>query len=89
MDMIEIKNGGRYRVISASGSEEPMVTEGEYLGYSLLGEEGAVVFRIKEKNKTKLRMIPVSGLFAIEFEDEDLLKQKEKIVESDKTNYIN
>lgn len=88
MEMIEIRKGGRYTVISNSGREEPMKTEGEFVGYTILGEEGAICFRITEEKKTFLRLIPVSGLIAIEFSDEDLLKTKQKNDDSDKTNYI-
>lgn len=89
MEMIEIKKGGKYRVLSNSGGDEPMRTEGEFFGYTVLGEEGAVVFRVKNGNKSFLRMIPVSGILSIEFDDEDLLKTKEKSKEAEKTNYIN
>lgn len=89
MDMIEIKKGGKYKIISNSGKEEPMETEGEFVGYTILGEEGAVCFRVqKEDGKTLLRLIPVSGLIAIEFTDEDLLAPKKKVEESDKTTYF-
>lgn len=89
MDMIEIKKGGKYKVISNSGTEEPMVTEGEFVGYTLLGEEGAVCFRVNGNGeKSLLRLIPVSGLIAIEFGDEELLAAKKKVEESDKTTYF-
>ncbi|MCL5803390.1 MAG: hypothetical protein ACYCPR_05050 [Thermoplasmataceae archaeon] len=79
MDVIEIKKGGSYTVISNSGTDEPMKTEGEFIGYTLLGEEGAICFRVKTPDeKSKLRLIPVSGLIAIEFSDEELLKPKKK-----------
>ena len=61
--MIESKKGGKYRVLSASGDDNPIITEGEFVGYTVLGEEGAIVFRVKEKEKTFLRMIPVGGVF--------------------------
>ncbi|EQD58620.1 hypothetical protein B1A_10725, partial [mine drainage metagenome] len=68
MDMIEIKKGGKYTVVSQSGKEEPMTTVGEFVGYTILGEEGAICFRIsKEKEKSFMRLIPVAGLIAIEF----------------------
>ena len=92
MEMIEIKKGGKYVVISSSGTDEPMRTEGEFLGYTILGEEGAIVFRVTEKDGTTLvRVIPVAGLFAVEFRDEELLKVKEQSKESDKERayYIN
>ena len=89
MDMIEIKKGGKYKIISNSGKEEPMETEGEFVGYTLLGEEGAVCFRVKqEEGKSLLRLIPVSGLIAIEFTDEELLASKKKIEEEDKATYF-
>ena len=88
MDMIEIKKGGKYKVISNSGKDEPMETEGEFVGYTLLGEEGAVCFRVSTgDSKTLLRLIPVSGLIAIEFSDEELLSAKKKVEESDKATY--
>ncbi len=89
MEMIEIKKGGKYRVLSNSGAEEPIRTEGEFIGYTVLGEEGAVVFRVKTGKKTFLRMLPVSGIFSVEFDDEDLLKTKEETAETEKMNYIN
>lgn len=89
MDMIEIKKGGKYKIISNSGKEEPMETEGEFVGYTLLGEEGAVCFRVKqEEGKSLLRLIPVSGLIAIEFTDEELLASKKKVEEEDKATYF-
>lgn len=86
--MIEIRKGGKYTVISNSGKDEPMKTEGEFVGYTILGEEGAICFRVSEENKSFLRLIPVSGLIAIEFSDEDLLKPKSNNDDRDKTNYI-
>ncbi|MEM0158804.1 MAG: hypothetical protein QXV22_03680 [Thermoplasmataceae archaeon] len=89
MDLIEIKKGGKYKVISNSGKDDPMETVGEFVGYTILGEEGAVCFRIKgEDGKSILRLIPVSGLIAIEFSDEDLVSAKKKQDDSEKTTYF-
>lgn len=88
MEMIEIKKGGKYTVISNSGRDEPMKTEGEFVGYTILGEEGAICFRVQEESNSFLRLIPVSGLIAIEFSDEDLLKSKPVKEDGDRTNYI-
>ena len=90
MDMIEIKKGGKYTVISQSGKDDPMTTVGEFVGYTILGEEGAICFRISgEDKKNLLRLIPVSGLIAIEFDDEELLSPKKKEESQDKTTYFN
>lgn len=90
MEMIEFKKGGSYTVLSNSGSETPMKTQGEFVGYTILGEESAVVFRVKKKNeKFTLRLIPVSNMFYIEFNESDIVKKKEdKKEDSEKTNYI-
>ncbi|MCL4328372.1 MAG: hypothetical protein M1151_05635 [Candidatus Thermoplasmatota archaeon] len=90
--MIEIKKGGKYVVISGSGTEEPMRTEGEFLGYTILGEEGAIVFRIKDKDGSNMvRVIPVGGLYAVEFKDEEQIKIKDNSNSHDKESayYIN
>ncbi len=87
MDMIEIKKGARYTVISGSGNDKPMTTEGEYVGYAILGEEGSLVFRINENNKNKLRLIPVSSIAYIDF-DENNIVSKDKNSDKDKTTYI-
>ncbi|MHB8361887.1 MAG: hypothetical protein ACYDAO_00460 [Thermoplasmataceae archaeon] len=90
MDMIEIKKGGKYTVVSQSGKDEPMTTVGEFVGYTILGEEGAICFRVsKENEKSLLRLIPVAGLIAIEFDDEELLSPKKKEDSTDKTTYFN
>lgn len=91
MDMIEIKKGGKYTIISNSGTDKPMKTVGEYIGYTIIGEEGAICFRVKENGKrTFLRLIPVSGIIAIEFGDEELLSTKTVSNKEDKerTTYI-
>ncbi|MDS0257233.1 hypothetical protein ApAK_06045 [Thermoplasmatales archaeon AK] len=89
MDLIEIKKGGKYKVISNSGKDEPMETVGEFVGYTILGEEGAVCFRVTgDGGKTLLRLIPVSGLIAIEFSDEDLVSAKKKTDDPEKTTYF-
>ncbi len=89
MDMIEIRKGGKYTVYSNNGTEKPMKTVGEFVGYTILGEEGAVVFAVKDKSgKTTLRLIPVSNLYSIEFSEKDLITKKEKKEETEKTTYI-
>jgi len=55
MDMVEIKKGGKYKVISNSGKDEPMETDGEFVGYTILGEEGALVFKVSGEKKVLLR----------------------------------
>jgi len=87
MDMIEIKKGAIYTIVSGSGDDKPMITEGEYVGYAILGEEGALVFKINEDNKNKMRLIPVSSIAYIDFDEENILK-KDKDSDRDKTTYI-
>lgn len=88
MDMIEIKKGGKYKVISNSGKDDPMVTNGEFVGYTILGEEGALVFKIESAKKSSFRLIPVSNLIAIEFGETELVTQKKEKGSKDLVNYI-
>ncbi|MCL4452821.1 hypothetical protein [Ferroplasma sp.] len=88
MDMIEIKKGGKYTVVSSSGDDNPLVTEGEYFGYAILGEEGSLVFRITSDGKTKLRLIPVGSVSYIEFDEENVIS-KNKDEDRGKTTYFN
>ncbi len=88
MDMIEIRKGGKYTVVSSSGDDKPMVTEGEYVGYAILGEEGSLVFRIRSDSKSKLRLIPVGTISYIEFDEENIVS-KNKEDDIGKTTYFN
>ncbi len=88
MDMIEIKKGGKYKVISESGKDQPMVTNGEFIGYTILGEEGALVFKIVSGKKNSFRLIPVSNLIAIEFGESELVTQKKEKGSKETVNYI-
>ncbi len=87
--MIEIKKGGRYTVYSNGGGDEPLKTEGEFVGYTILGEEGAIVFRIQDGDGSKLRLIPVGGLYSIEFKDETQMSiKKDEKKPEEKAYYI-
>jgi len=88
MDMIEIKKGGKYTVVSSSGDDKPMITEGEYVGYAILGEEGSLVLRITLDGKSKLRLIPVGTISYIEFDEENVVS-KNKDDDRGKTTYFN
>jgi hypothetical protein len=88
MDMIEIKKGGIYTVVSSSGNDKPLVTEGEYVGYAILGEEGSLVFKIHSNGKSKLRLIPVGSISYIEFDEENIVL-KNKNDDVGKTTYFN
>ncbi len=87
MDMIEIKKGATYSVISVSGDDKPLTTDGEYIGYAILGEEGALCFKVKDNGKKKIRLIPINSISYIEFDEQNLVI-KNKDEEKDKTNYI-
>ncbi|AGO61077.1 MULTISPECIES: hypothetical protein [Ferroplasma] len=88
MDMIEIKKGGVYTVVSSSGDDKPMITEGEYVGYAILGEEGSLVLRVSSEGKSKLRLIPVGTISYIEFDEENIVS-KNKEDDKGKTTYFN
>ncbi|MGP6220122.1 hypothetical protein [Caldiplasma sukawensis] len=85
MDMLEIKKGGKYKVISNSGTDQPMITEGEYIGYTLMGEDGAVVFKMEDG---MMRLIPVGNLIAIEFKPEEIETKEKKEDKKENLTYI-
>ena len=87
MDTIEIKKGAKYTVVSESGDGKSMATEGEYIGYAILGEGGSLIFKINDNNKNKLRLIPVSSIAYIDFDEENIVA-KDKDSDRDKTTYI-
>ncbi|AAT43207.1 hypothetical protein SAMN02745355_0370 [Picrophilus oshimae DSM 9789] len=87
MEMIEIKKGAKYTVTSGSGDEKPMITEGEYVGYAILGEEGALCFRVSSGDKKFIRLIPINAINYIDFDEDNLIK-KDKSDDTEKTNYI-
>ena len=88
MRLIEIKKGGKYTIVSSSGDDKPLITEGEYVGYAILGEEGSLVLRINSGGKSKLRLIPVGTISYIEFEEENIIA-KNKDDDKGKTTYFN
>ncbi|PYB69192.1 hypothetical protein DMB44_00055 [Thermoplasma sp. Kam2015] len=90
MEMIEIRKGGKYTVVSNSGNDKPLITKGEFVGYTIIGEEGAVCFRtVGDDGKPILRLIPVSNLISIEFSEDDLVTTKKaENNDKDKTTYI-
>lgn len=89
-EIIEIRKGVKYTVFSGDGTEKPLKTEGEFVGYTLLGEDSAVVFRVDNGGKEKvMRLIPVANLFYIQFSEKDVVtKQEDKKTDSERTNYI-
>jgi hypothetical protein len=88
MEMVEIKKGGKYKVISNSGREEPMETDGEFVGYTILGEEGALVFKVSGESKARFRLIPVSNLIAIAFGEDEVVTNNKTKTNHESVNYI-
>ncbi|MEM0128477.1 MAG: hypothetical protein QXO03_05285 [Thermoplasmatales archaeon] len=80
-----LTKGSRYRIVSASSTEENTVSEGILNGFLSMGEEPALLIDIGEAGKEKFRIIPVNAILYI-----DVISQSEEKEPEGKrdTNYI-
>jgi len=85
---LKLTEGSRYRIISIGGRENPLETEGIFMGFSNLGiDEIGLIMDIGEdedKNKANTRLIPLHAILAIDILDE---KEHEKKEENPETNH--
>jgi hypothetical protein len=80
-----LTKGSRYRIVSASSTEENTVSEGILNGFLSMGEEPALLIDIGENGQEKLRIIPVNAILYIDVISHNEEKEKE---EKGDTNYI-
>ncbi|MCL4333310.1 MAG: hypothetical protein M1424_01370 [Candidatus Thermoplasmatota archaeon] len=83
--MTHLTKGSRYRIFSASSTEENVVSEGILEGFLTMGEEPAILLNIGTSKNEKLRIIPVSTILYV-----DVLEQTEEKEKQEKgdVNYI-
>ncbi len=89
-DKIKLTPGSRYRITSMMTRDEPLVTEGTFKGYTMVGNVDALVMNIaspakgkgkgKAKPKEELRLIPAQMIIAV-----DVLTQAEEKEEKEET----
>ncbi|UCC93091.1 MAG: hypothetical protein JSW25_10615 [Thermoplasmata archaeon] len=92
-DRLKLTPGSRYRVTSMMTRDEPLVTEGTFKGYTMVGNIDALLMDIappakagKGKGKKKvapkeeLRLVPAQMIISI-----DVLDQAEEKEEEEKT----
>lgn len=96
-DRLKLTTGSRYRVTSMMTRDEPLVTEGTFKGYTMVGNIDALLMDVapppkagtKAKGKGKaavkakeqLRLIPAQMIISI-----DVLDQAEEKEEEEKTS---
>jgi hypothetical protein len=83
----KLTEGSRYRIISIGGRENPLETEGIFMGFSNLGidEIGLIMNRgDDEEKKGNTRLIPLHAILAIDILDE---KKHEKKEENSEANH--
>ncbi|MEL9914845.1 MAG: hypothetical protein QW078_01615 [Thermoplasmatales archaeon] len=80
-----LTKGSRYRIVSASSTDQDTVSEGILNGFLSMGEEPALLLDIGKDGKEKLRVIPVNAILYI-----DIISQSEEKESEGKgdTNYI-
>jgi hypothetical protein len=83
--MTHLTKGSRYKIVSASSTEENVISEGVLQGFLTMGEEPAVLLNIGDSKSEKLRIIPVSTILYV-----DVLEQTEEKEKQEKgdVNYI-
>ncbi|MEM0138872.1 MAG: hypothetical protein QW100_04025 [Thermoplasmatales archaeon] len=80
-----LTKGSRYRIVSASSTDQDTVSEGILNGFLSMGEEPALLIDVGKDGKEKLRVIPVNAILYI-----DIISQSEEKESEGKgdTNYI-
>lgn len=61
-----LTKGSRYRIVSASSTEENFITEGILEGFISMGEEPALLIKIVTDDKERMRIIPVNSILMID-----------------------
>ncbi|MCL5929999.1 MAG: hypothetical protein M1123_01790 [Candidatus Thermoplasmatota archaeon] len=79
--MTHLTKGSKYRIASASSTEENIISEGILEGFLTMGEESAILLNIGNNKTDKLRIIPVSTILYI-----DVIVQNEEKENNDKGN---
>ncbi|MCL6002198.1 MAG: hypothetical protein M1556_00920 [Candidatus Thermoplasmatota archaeon] len=79
--MTHLTKGSRYKIVSASSTEEDVISEGILQGFLTMGEEPAILLNIGDDKNEKLRVIPVSTILYI-----DVIIQTEENEKQEKGN---
>jgi len=79
--MNQLTKGSKYKIVSASSTEENVITEGILEGFITMGEESALLVKMQDDQKEKLRIIPVNTILFI-----DVIEYIDEKKEEDKKN---
>ncbi len=72
----QLTKGSKYRIISASSTDENFTTVGILEGFITMGEEPALLIRMDDENKN-MRIIPVNAILMIDIIEHNEEKEKE------------
>ncbi|MCW6158112.1 MAG: hypothetical protein LVQ63_01325 [Thermoplasmatales archaeon] len=84
--MTHLTKGSRYKIVSASSTEDNVVSEGMLEGFLSMGEEPAILLNIGDSKNEKLRIIPVSTILFIDVIEQNEVKENQ---EKGDVTYIN
>ncbi len=76
--MTHLTKGSRYKIVSASSTEDNVVSEGMLEGFLSMGEEPAILLNIGDIKNEKLRIIPVSTILFIDVLEQNEVKEKQE-----------
>ena len=87
-DQEYIKEGWRYRIVSQSNDDEPLVTVGTFRGYNALGSDSALVitldsFHLDEAGR--IRIIPCPMVMVMELLE---MREEEKEAKDERAVYF-
>jgi hypothetical protein len=92
-DRLKLTPGSRYRVTSMMTRDEPLVTEGTFKGYTMVGNIDALLLDVappvkggskakkakgKAKPKEELRLVPAQMIISIDVLDQAEEKEEEE-----------
>jgi hypothetical protein len=83
-----IKEGWRYRIVSQSNDDEPLVTVGKFLGYSAFGSDSALVIELDSSHLDEegtIRILPCPTVLAMELLE---MKEEKKAEKDERTVYF-
>ncbi len=83
--MTHLTKGSRYKIVSASSTEENVISEGILEGFLTMGEEPAILLNIGDGKEEKFRIVPVTTILYIDVIEQSEEKEKQ---EKGDLNYI-
>lgn len=84
---VKLTEGSKYRILSISGRDSTLQSEGVFKGYATMGiDEGGLILELGENHgdmQGKTRIVPLHAVLAIDILDEKEHEGKDDIKDAD------